>query len=133
MPDTRLERLVYRSRAIVPPASELDAILRQSIWNNARARVTGALGHCGDTYVQLLEGPPASLDDLLSRLGADRRHRDLVVLDRESAQARLVPGWSMARADLGDEARSLLAAPHAGGRLAALLADMVHRGRTCVA
>ena len=134
-----LERLIYRSEAVAPgPDADLDAILQASLWNNARARITGVLGHSGGRYVQLLEEPRASLDDLLIRLDRDPRHRDVVVLDRRPANRRLLPGWTMARAELasltgaGDVA-GLLERPDAGAVLVDLLVDCVRRGETSVA
>ena len=43
-------------------------ILKASVWNNARHRITGALGRLGSNYVQVLQGPSAALHALLSRL-----------------------------------------------------------------
>jgi len=136
MPDSRLERLVYRSRAVQPaPMAALDDILTVSLRHNARHRITGALGFTGRTYIQLLEGPPASIHDLLERLYGDPRHADLKVLLRGPAAGRMVPAWSMARIDLAlltvEVTARLEAADGAG--LAGLLADLAARGETGVA
>ncbi|NJC42698.1 hypothetical protein GGQ87_002993 [Brevundimonas alba] len=131
-----MERLVYRSRALWPdPETAMDDILRDSLWNNARGRITGALGFSGRTYVQLLEGPTASLDDLLAKLAADPRHTDLTILVRAPVSGRLVPGWTMARADLAAASPRVtdLLTSGDGLALAALLANLVHQGETGVA
>lgn len=130
-----MERLVYRSRAVWPaPAVALDGVLKVSVASNAQARITGALGFVGGTYVQLLEGPTESLEALMRRLYADPRHAEVTVLVRAETDGRLVPGWSMARTDLAR------AAPRATGlletgdglALALLLANLVHHGHTGV-
>lgn len=97
-----IDRLVYRSRAVeVSPEAALEKIFRVSVPKNARLEITGALGFSGQTYIQLLEGPPASLDDLVRSLVADPRHTEVNILLRGSSERRLLPRWSMARADLG--------------------------------
>lgn len=136
MPNSPLERLVYRSRAVdPPPIVALDGILTVSLWNNARHRITGALGFTGRTYVQLLEGPRDAIAALMERLYGDPRHTDLRVLARGPAAGRLVPGWSMARIDLAllDVEVTALLETADGDGLAALLADLTARGETSVA
>jgi hypothetical protein len=131
-----LERLIYFSRALTPePAQALDSILAASIWNNARQRITGALGFTSLTYVQMLEGPTASLDALLSQLLDDPRHTDLTILSRVETDRRLVPGWTMARTDLAFLAPEVSQRLQRGDGegLAMLLADLVEQGETCVA
>lgn len=126
-----MDRLIYRSRARWPaPEVALDGILDASLVNNPRLGITGALGFSGGTYVQLLEGPGASLDALLRQLAADPRHGGIDILVRARVAGRLVPDWTMARVDLADiaplaeeriEARD-------GPGLTALLANLSHRG-----
>lgn len=129
-----MERLVYRSRATWPaPDVALDAILPVAVAANARDGITGALGFSDRTYVQLLEGPTASLDALLDHLRADPRHTDLEILVRAPSGGRLLPDWSMARADLARSSRvAALIGSGDGLALAALLANLAHQGRTDV-
>lgn len=131
-----LERLIYQSRACWPtPESALDYILGVSVWKNAKLGVTGALGFTGGHYVQLLEGPPPSLDLLLASLQADPRHAELDILFRVETPRRLLPDWSMARIDLqrygADTLRSL--AHRDGLALTLLLANLVLAGATTTA
>lgn len=129
-----IERLVYCS---VPAGSniqsDMDAILPVSIWANARHRITGVLGYAPGFYVQVLEGPAAKLDALLTCLRKDARHTALTVLDRRPTDTRLFPGWSMARVDMtiGHPAPADLLDD--SDALAALLVDMFERGQTSVA
>lgn len=127
-----LERLVYRSRAVGSPTTELDLILRVSVWNNARRRITGVLGHVRGHYVQLLEGPGAALDDLMAVLERDPRHRELTVLERRPMDQRLFPGWSMARGELFSDRTNSDVLMGSAEIFATRLADLVRRGETVV-
>lgn len=96
----RLERLVYESTATGTTESigNLAVILGESQRNNDRDGLTGALVAHRDRYIQVIEGPAQTLDALLRRLEKDPRHRDIVVLGRETISARLFGPWSMASA-----------------------------------
>lgn len=138
MPDTActppVERLVYRSRALGSDIlADMEAILRTSVWYNAKHRITGALGHFGSTYVQVLEGPSPSLDNLLSRLRADQRHSDMVVLLRDAVPVRSFPGWSMAPADLQNSHKLSDRQLDDGEELTRLFVELVQRSQTSVA
>ena len=126
-----IDRLVYRSRAAdIPPEAALDRIFRVSGPKNSGLGLTGALGFSGQSYIQLLEGPPANLDDLVRTLVADPRHTDLTILLRGSSERRLLPRWSMARVDLArltPEVETLLQSDDGLG-LVALMATLAHEG-----
>lgn len=95
-----LERLVYESRATGSTGSlvNLATILAESQRNNDRDGLTGALAAHNERYVQVIEGRPAALDNLLRRLQSDPRHRELHIIDRAPIRERLFDGWSMASA-----------------------------------
>lgn len=126
-----IDRLVYRSRAVgIPPEAALERIFRVSAPKNLRLNITGALGFSGQVYIQLLEGPPSAIDDLMRTLEADTRHTQLRILLRGPSQGRLLPGWSMARvnlAKLAPEVETLLEADDGLG-LVALMATLAHEG-----
>lgn len=137
MPDTDctppIERLVYRSRALGPDMSaDMEAILKTSVWYNAKHRITGALGRFGSTYVQVLEGSSDSLDILLGRLRADPRHTDVVVLLRDPVPVRSFPGWSMARADLQNSHKLSDRQLDDGEELTRLFVELVELSQTSV-
>lgn len=129
-----MERLVYRSQAVLEPAVALDSILEASLSNNTRLAITGALGFSGGTYVQLLEGPNDSLDALLRHLYSDTRHTDLTVLDRGSIENRLLPDWTMARIDLVRHAPKITGFLQSGDSLGliGLIGNLVRGGVTDV-
>lgn len=95
-----LERLVYESKATGSTGSltNLATILAESQRNNDRDGLTGVLAAHGERYVQVIEGPPATLDNLLKRLNGDRRHREVSIIGREPISARRFGNWTMASA-----------------------------------
>lgn len=95
-----LERLVYESKATGSTGSltNLATILAESQRNNDRDGLTGVLAAHGECYIQVIEGPPATLDNLLKRLNGDRRHRDVSIIGREPISARRFGNWTMASA-----------------------------------
>jgi hypothetical protein len=98
-----LQRLIYRSVATGTTASLLNVatILAESQRNNDRDGLTGALAAHGDHYLQIIEGRPSALDNLLRRLERDDRHRAIEVIDRRSVEGRRFEGWAMAHARFG--------------------------------
>lgn len=96
----RPERLVYESTATGTTESlgNLAVILAESQRNNDRDGLTGALAAHRNRYIQVIEGPAQALDALLRRLETDPRHRDIILLGRESIETRLFGRWSMASA-----------------------------------
>jgi hypothetical protein len=94
---TRLEQLVYISRSVrsVDSAIGMSDILAEARPNNARDGITGCLTAIDGRFVQVIEGEPAKMDDLINRLLRDDRHTDLRVLERRSVQSRDFPQWDM--------------------------------------
>lgn len=92
-----LEQLVYVSRARDALSSVLSVsdILEQARRNNSRDGVTGALAFTQTHFLQLIEGEPSRLDDLVARLHRDERHSDIRIIDRISITARAFEGWAM--------------------------------------
>lgn len=78
--------LIYRSHpTVIPwPATILD-IARQCEKNNPRHKISGFLLYSNEFYLQLLEGPQESLDDLWEKLTSDNRHKVTWVTGREGA------------------------------------------------
>ena len=122
---------MYRSRAVgTLPAVALERIFPVSVAKNAGLNITGALGFSEQNYIQLLEGPPSAIDGLIRTLEADSRHTHFRILLRGSSERRLVPGWSMARANLAGlapDVETLLKSDDGLG-LMALMATLVHEG-----
>ena len=62
---------------------------------NAKARVTGILLYVGQSFLQLLEGPAASVDAIFARIVSDSRHTKVSRLTREPVSERQFPDWTM--------------------------------------
>lgn len=89
-------RLLYTSKATFPSGQRTDFdILDAAIKFNTDADITGYLIRTDNRYVQILEGPEATVDDLLERIKTDKRNKDLRVLLRDPITRRNFLDWSM--------------------------------------
>lgn len=106
----RVEQLVYVSNSRLPISSalEMSDILARSRPNNARDGITGVLTATSGRFVQIIEGAPAAIDDLLLRLRNDVRHTDLNVLERRPAASRVFGDWDMVSPRLAADELALL-------------------------
>lgn len=91
-----LRRCLFSSRTHLGDAAieNLD-ILRVSRRNNAALGLSGFLLKHGPRFHGALEGAPAALSEVMARIGADRRHCDLVLLSDLRVETRRFDGWSM--------------------------------------
>ena len=102
-----MKQLIYRSRPFGFDSAMLAGILLSARRNNPRDQITGALICRHDLYLQLIEGPPASIDALYARISADDRHLDVRLLLVQEVATRMFPQWAM----LDDQAPSLFWSP----------------------
>lgn len=132
-PDS-LEQLIYVStdtRGVTNPIRAAD-ILEEARRNNKRDEITGVLTFTGGRFIQILEGRPDRLNDLLTRLAVDPRHRDLRILARRDISHRDFRGWDMvsprlARMQIDRLSVLLLQTPAKLDAYVDLLAEAVHR------
>ncbi|GAA0868372.1 hypothetical protein GCM10009116_04870 [Brevundimonas basaltis] len=129
---TRLDRLVYRSVAVMPTEAlaPLAELLGEAQRNNARDGLTGALAAHDGRFLQVVEGDSGYLDQLQRRLGRDRRHREIEVLDRRPIERRAFDAWTMASAritpSLAPELDALMTeATPSGDRIVGLMLEAV--------
>jgi Sensors of blue-light using FAD len=120
-----LTQIVYASRPFGFDASVLDDILTISRARNSRNAITGTLICRADMYLQLIEGPDASIQATYARIAADAdRHDDVTPLVTRTVADRLFPQWAMR----DDPPRSWMWTPEqvaAGAIHAATTADIV--------
>lgn len=85
-------QLVYVSSAR-HGSSALDIVDKTAIGHktNALNDVTGILLNYNDNFFQILEGRPVDVEETLSRISADSRHRGLLVLQDETIDTRRFP------------------------------------------
>jgi len=91
----QLRQLLYISTAVLPGAAMLDDILSTAQQRNALSGVTGMLLFNGRRFLQVLEGPQATVEMTFARISVDPRHRAAVVLSRRDVADREFGSWSM--------------------------------------
>jgi hypothetical protein len=62
---------------------------------NALDGITGLLIFNGTHFLQIIEGAPDAIDELVERLRRDPRHSALEVRDERAIEQRSFPDWSM--------------------------------------
>jgi len=70
-------------------------ILSEARPRNAELGVTGVLTAVDGNFLQIIEGQDSGIETLLTMLARDRRHADLVILDRRIVTARAFGDWEM--------------------------------------
>lgn len=104
-----LVRLLYASRSSAPVTQQIiDSILHESLAHNPALGITGVLCHCGDVYVQALEGGREAVNALYVRIVRDERHRDVTLLHYAEVPERHFAGWTMGQVNLAKVNPSLL-------------------------
>lgn len=93
--------LVYASMLSpgVDPAG-VDAIVAQAKIANAARGVTGMVLYDHGSILQIMEGEPAVVDALFTKIKQDPRHRHIIKLVEEPIDHRSFHGWSLARPDV---------------------------------
>jgi len=93
-------RLVYDSVVLLPFGAEgeqgIEDILAAARSRNAALGVTGVLYFDGAYFLQVLEGPQASVAAVFASILADPRHTDLRVVERSPIVTRSFADWDMA-------------------------------------
>ncbi|NLI78941.1 MAG: family 3 adenylate cyclase [Candidatus Riflebacteria bacterium] len=97
-----MKRITYISQLAPEVRREaLAGIARVAAGHNAAVGITGVLVAVGGFFFQVIEGPADRIDALMTRIRADRRHRELRILAcEEGVAARLFPDWAMRPVDL---------------------------------
>lgn len=85
----------YISRSLATPV-EVERIVAAAREINAQRDVTGALLYTGGHFAQVLEGPPAALDQTMNTILADCRHERVTRLLDGRAARRRFRDWTMA-------------------------------------
>lgn len=88
-------------------AEQLEELLATSRRNNMAQDLTGALLYQDGNFIQVLEGEQSVVEDTYSRIAADPRHRQVIVLVRGTTEERQFADWSMAFSDLSGSHTSL--------------------------
>ncbi|MBG6076694.1 BLUF domain-containing protein [Polaromonas sp. CG_9.11] len=98
-----INQLIYISQAVRKMSSaELGAIQNKAKSNNELVDVTGSLFYNGGWFLQVLEGPIATLNTLFHKIEKDPRHKNSRLLYNEPAKFRTFTRWSMNMTNLED-------------------------------
>lgn len=98
-----INQLIYVSQATRKMSfDELRDIQAVARTNNQPIDVTGSLFYNGGWFLQVLEGPSATLSALYQKIERDPRHKNSRVLYNEPATFRTFPRWSMNMTNLED-------------------------------
>ena len=90
-------QLIYVSTATHQlEEDEIRKILESSVRRNTPQEVTGLLLYAYGSFMQVLEGGRAAVDETMSRIVADTRHHSIYVLSDRRVPTRDFGHWSMA-------------------------------------
>ncbi len=98
-----INQLVYISQAVRKMSSEdLNTIQRNAKASNELIDVTGSLFYNGGWFLQVLEGPLATITKLYQKIEKDPRHKNSRLLYNEPAKFRTFTRWSMNMTNLDE-------------------------------
>ena len=91
-----LFQLVYASKLTEGvSAAEIAGMLDRAAIRNRDSAVSGLICYSPKYFLQVLEGPRHAVNATLSRIIADKRHHDIVVLSAGEIIRRDFSNWSM--------------------------------------
>jgi EAL domain-containing protein (putative c-di-GMP-specific phosphodiesterase class I) len=105
----KLRRIIYTSQTtkLFSKRNLLD-LLHQSRAYNSVDNITGVLIHRKNIFLQVIEGDPEAIEDLLKRLLLDTRHMKLNIVLDQFTESRIFSNWSMGCADFNKPELSLI-------------------------
>ncbi|MET3105612.1 hypothetical protein AAKU67_003166 [Oxalobacteraceae bacterium GrIS 2.11] len=99
----QINQLIYISQATRKMSLEdLNDIHKTAKTNNEPVDVTGSLFYNGGWFLQVLEGPLATITALYKKIEKDPRHKNSRILYNEPAKFRTFTRWSMNMTNLDD-------------------------------
>jgi hypothetical protein len=99
-----MKRMIYCSQATVDfSPEELIALLEFARAKNEQSGLTGMLLYSSQSFLQMLEGDPAALEETYARIFADDRHVKLRLLMSTEVSGRRFPDWTMGFEHVDDE------------------------------
>ena len=97
-------RLIYSSISSKEIVSNdtIKALVKRSVENNLRDKITGLLLLSGDRFLQVLEGDSKAVNRLYGKIYQDPRHREVELISFESIDVPYFETWGMRLVDLYD-------------------------------
>ncbi len=103
-----LVELAYVSAAMRELSTvELEQILTSARRNNEPLGITGILLYHRGSFLQVLEGPAAAVDEVFSQITSDPRHGNGLLVSRRVISDRSFADWQMGFIDLSHHAAQL--------------------------
>lgn len=94
-PEAPLSQVFYVSRCLLTDLRQVRDLHASCQRNNEKQRLTGLLLYTGDHFAQLLEGPDASVRQVMWHIAQDSRHTGMRKLFLKPLAGRTVHQWSM--------------------------------------
>jgi hypothetical protein len=105
----KFRRLIYTSQAIQQfNKRNLLNLLHESRTYNTIDSITGLLMHKEGCFLQIFEGEPSVVENLLNRILKDTRHAKIKIIQDCPVNNRLFSSWSMACLDFDEPELSLI-------------------------
>jgi hypothetical protein len=99
-----MRRMIYCSQASGDfNPEELISLLELAREKNRASGLTGMLLYSSQSFLQMLEGDPAALEETYQRIVGDERHINLRLLMNSDVPTRLFPDWTMGFEHVDDE------------------------------
>lgn len=90
-------QIIYSSESTKPMEfDDLEEILEHARANNASKGITGALIYAEGSFLQILEGDRARVQDLMAKIRRDVRHETVTVLREGEIASAIFGHWKMA-------------------------------------
>lgn len=104
MNSTKLKQFTYISHQVhIFSTESLRDLMLHARRKNKRLGLTGLLLFDSPLFLQVLEGPVESIEQIISDLRADERHRDMdIIHTNDNLKEREFARWSMGCKILGD-------------------------------
>ncbi|WP_158841867.1 BLUF domain-containing protein [Polaribacter sp. L3A8] len=124
----KLRRIAYTSKATVEfTKRDLLDLLHDSRAYNTLDNISGVLIHKEGYFLQILEGEPKDLNDLLARLRKDTRHTEFKIIDDCLVDKRMFLNWAMGCADFDDPSLSMIPGVRSGLTNPEVMESLINR------
>ena len=90
-------QIIYSSKSATPmQMDELEELLEHARSSNAEKGITGALVYVDGVFLQILEGEPEAVQELMGKISKDFRHETVIVLKEGAIPSASFSDWEMA-------------------------------------
>jgi hypothetical protein len=91
-----MKYLIYLSTAVeLFTQQQLEELLKKARANNAEKAVTGMLLYNDGSFIQVLEGVAADVDNVFNTIKADKKHKNIITIAEGEDDERAFAAWWM--------------------------------------